>query len=103
MHPLAFGERECLANKAAESLAQGVVEAFDVAGLARPFVAGTMSAPRINFFLGQPEVATRGPAAVVGRNALAQSAGTVGRTISHEVRHDLAGLSAERDPTPSAD
>ena len=45
VHPVALGERGCLAHKTSKSLAQGVVEAFDVAGLTCAFVGAAVGAP----------------------------------------------------------
>lgn len=81
MHPVALGEGKRLANKASKPLAQGVNEAFHVAGLARTLAAQAMRASRKHFCVGQPEVAAGGPAAVHGWNALAQRTGTFCGTI----------------------
>ena len=98
MHPLALGKRQGFAHKATQALTQRVVPTFDVAGFAFAFVAQAVSSPWKNLGVGQPEVAARGPAAVVGRDALAQHKGTFGGAVAHEVRHDLVGLAAKGDP-----
>ena len=101
MHPLAFGEGESPAHKAAQALAQGAEPAFGMVGLPFGLAAQTVRALGKGFFVGQPEVAARGPATVVRRDALAQGAGTFGRAISHEESDDLAGLAAKGDPHPA--
>ena len=101
MHSLAFGEGERLANEAAQALSQGAEKAFGVVGLAFVLAAETVRAPGKSFLVGQPEVAARGPAMVLGREALAQGASTLGRTIPDKVRHNLAGLAAKCDPDPA--
>ena len=101
VHPLALGEGECFANKTTEALTPGVVPAFDVTGLASAFAGAPMRASGENLVVSQPEVAAGGPAAVRGRDALAQGPGAVGRTIPYEEGDDLAGLVAKRDPHPA--
>ncbi len=101
MHPVALGEGKCFAHEAAESLAQGVVPAFDVARFARALAAQAAGAPREHLVVSQPPVAAGRAAAVVGRDALAQSTGTVGRAVPDEVGDHLAGLAAKGDPHPA--
>ena len=101
VHAHALGEGEWLAHEASESLAQRVVPAFDVAGLALAFTGAAMGSARKDLVVGQPEVAPRGAAAAVRRDAFTQRTGTLGGTIPDAEGHDLAGLAAERDPDPT--
>ena len=101
MHPVALGEGECHAHKASEPLTQGVVPAFDVAGLAFAFIAQAMGAPRKNLVVRQPKVTAGGTAAIIGWDALAQSTGAFSRTVADEVGNHLAGLAAKRNPNPA--
>ena len=71
VHPLALGEGKRAAHEATQALTQGVVEAFDVAGLARAFAGAAVRALGKDFCVGQPQVAAAGPAAVGGWDALA--------------------------------
>ena len=101
VHPLALGEGQSLANKASETLTQRVVPTLNAASLARAFASAAAGAPWEHFVVGQPEVAAGGAAAVRGRVALTQSAGTVGRSVAHEVRPGLAGLPTQSNPDPA--
>ena len=101
VHPLALGEGKRFANGTAQALTQRVVPSFDMASLARAFAGAAVGAPGEYFVVGQPIVAAGRPAAVRGRDALTQSAGTFCRAVPDETGHDLAGLSAEGDPHPA--
>src|ERR1700712_833012 len=94
VHPVALGEGERFSHETAQALAQSAVPTFDVTSLARAFAGAAVGAAREDFGVGQPEVAARGTATVGRRDTLAQSAGTFGRAIPNEVRHDLACLAA---------
>ena len=99
--PLALGEGKGFADKTPGSLTQRVVPTLDVAGLTRASAAGAVGAPGKDLVVGQPPVAARGTATIIGREALTQSAGTIGRTIPDEVCDHLAGLAAQGDPHPA--
>ena len=74
MHSVALGKGKGPAYEASEALAQRVVEAFDVAGFARPLAGAAVRAPGEDFGVGQPQVAAAGPAAVGWRDACMQGA-----------------------------
>ena len=101
MHPVALGEGEGLSHEAAQTLTQGAVPAFNVAGFPFALVAQAVGADREHLGVGQPEVAASGPAAVVGWDAFTQRPGAFGRAISHEVSDHLAGLPTQGDPHPA--
>ena len=101
VHALALGEGERAAHEAAQTLAQGAVPTLHVAGLPLVFAAEPMRAPRKRFFVGQPEVAARGAAAVIGRDARTQSPGAVRRAVAHKIGDDLPRLPAEGNPEPT--
>ncbi len=90
VYSLVFGEGKSLAHETAQALAQGVVEAFDVAGLAFGFARAAMRAPREHLVICQPEVAASGATTVVGRDALAQGTGTRPTPARHLARRPAA-------------
>ena len=101
MHSVAFGKGEGFADETSEALAKRAVPAFDVAGFTVALAAQAVGAPWKHLIVSQPEVAARGPAPVVRRDACTQGAGTLGGTISHEVGDDLAGLATKGNPHPA--
>ena len=57
VHPVAFGEGKRASYKASKTLAQGVVEAFDMAVFARALAGAAMGAPGEDLGVSQPQIA----------------------------------------------
>ena len=101
MHPLALGKGKRFADKAAQALALGVVPTLDMAGLVIAFATATVGAPWEDLPASQLEVAAGSPAAVLGRDALAQRPGTLRRAVTHKLSGDLTRLATAREPSPA--
>ncbi len=56
VHSVRFGERQCFPDEPSQSLAQNVVEAFDVTGLPFSLAGGPMLLSGQDFCVSLPEV-----------------------------------------------
>ena len=95
VHRVDFGKGQSAPHQARQSLAQRVVEAFDVAGFALS-LTGAVLFGRHNALIGFPEVAVAQAAFVAGRNALPQQPTSLNAARTQSVSHDLTGAAAHR-------
>ena len=75
---------------------QGAVAALHMAGFPGPFARTAVGAVREHLRVSAPKVAAGGPAAILGRDLLAQELRCMGRVVAHEERDDLPGALEQR-------
>ena len=98
MHRVRLGKRERASHEAAQSLAQRVVEAFNVARLPRAFARRPMLLLGQCFRVCLPEVSEQHPLLIPPGNALPQEAASLLTSVADGIRHNLACPSALGQP-----
>jgi len=100
---IGFRKGQGFADEAAQTLAQGVIPAFDVIGQARLFANGVMIRGNAtkDSRIGRPKVAEGATMAVSGRNPVPELPTTGLTAVATPVRNHLTGTPTQRYPQPA--
>lgn len=99
VHRVDFGKGQGATHQASQSLAQRVVEALDVIGLALPLTSA-MLLWRHNRLIGFPKVAVAQTLFVAVRNALPQEPARLDAARTQRIGHNLPRAPAQSQPQP---